>query len=167
MSVSAMLAIPKNALLNLGFSNTENVHYQLDPDTLTEQAVKRGDGVLNDTGALVINTGKFTGRSPKDKFTVKDALTENSVHWNDFNIPFEEKNFFQLKEKMLTHLSGKEIWVRDCYACAEKAYQLRLRVINENPWSNLFCYNMFIRPEEKDLENFEPHWHIIQAPSFN
>lgn len=67
---------------------------------------------------------------------------------------------------MLAHLSGKEIWVRDCYACAEEAYQLRLRVINENPWSNLFCYNMFIRPGEKDLENFEPHWHIIQAPSF-
>ena len=67
---------------------------------------------------------------------------------------------------MLTHLSGKEIWVRDCYACSEESYRLKLRVINENPWSNLFCYNMFIRPEEKDLENFEPNWHIIQAPGF-
>lgn len=166
MSVKTMLAVPKNALLKLGFSNAENIHYQLDPATLTEQAVRRGDGVLNDTGALLVNTGKFTGRSPKDKFTVKDAVTENTVNWNDFNIPFEEKYFFQLKEKMLAHLSEKELWVRDCYACAEEAYRLRLRVINENPWSNLFCYNMFIRPEEKDLENFEPHWHVIQAPSF-
>ncbi len=166
MSVQTTIAPPFDALKKLGLNPIKNVNYQLSPNQLTEQAVQRGDGVLNDTGALLINTGKFTGRSPKDKFTVKDALTENTVHWNDFNIPFEEKNFFQLKEKMLAHLSDKEIWVRDCYACAEEAYRLRLRVINENPWSNLFCYNMFIRPEEKDLENFEPHWHIIQAPSF-
>jgi phosphoenolpyruvate carboxykinase (ATP) len=166
MSVSTTLTAPIDALKKLGLSLSGNVHYQLSPDQLTDQAVQRGDGVLNDTGALLINTGKFTGRSPKDKFTVKDALTENTVHWNDFNIPFEEKNFFQLKEKMLAYLGDKEIWVRDCYACAEEAYRLKLRVINENPWSNLFCYNMFIRPEEKDLENFEPNWHIIQAPSF-
>lgn len=166
MSVTTTLTAPVDSLKKLGLTSLEKVHYQLSPDQLTEQAVQRGDGVLNDTGALLINTGKFTGRSPKDKFTVKDALTENTVHWNDFNIPFEEKYFFQLKEKMLAHLSGKEIWVRDCFACAEVAYRLKLRVINENPWSNLFCYNMFIRPDEKDLEHFEPHWHIIQAPSF-
>ena len=98
MSVQTMIAAPKNALLKLGFSNVENVHYQLDPTTLTEQSVKRGDGVLNDTGALLVNTGKFTGRSPKDKFTVKDAITENTVNWNDFNLPIEEIYFFQLKE---------------------------------------------------------------------
>ncbi|MBK7557266.1 MAG: phosphoenolpyruvate carboxykinase (ATP) [Chitinophagaceae bacterium] len=166
MSVTTSLTAPVDSLKKLGLTSFENVHYQLSPDQLTEQAVQRGDGVLNDTGALLINTGKYTGRSPKDKFTVKDALTENTVHWNDFNIPFEEKYFLQLKEKMLVHLSGEELWVRDCYACAEEAYRLKIRVINENPWSNLFCYNMFIRPEEKDLENFEPEWHIIQAPSF-
>ena len=166
MSIPTMFSIPKNALVNLGLRVTDDIHYQLGPKELSAQTVARGEGVLNDTGALVINTGKFTGRSPKDKFTVKDALTENTVYWNDFNIPFEEKNFFQLKEKMLAYLSDKEIWVRDCHACAEDAFRLRLRVINENPWSNLFCYNMFIRPEEKDLENFVPHWHIIQAPGF-
>ncbi len=166
MSVPTMLAVPKNALKGLGLSLSGNVHYQLSPAKLTEQTVQRGEGVLNDTGALLINTGKFTGRSPKDKFTVKDDLTKDTVHWNDFNIPFEEKYFFQLKEKMLAYLAGKELWVRDCYACADEAYKLRLRVINENPWSNLFCYNMFIRPEEKDLENFTPNWHIIQAPGF-
>ena len=99
MSISTMLAAPKSALKTLGLSTSKNIHYQLSPSTLTEQAVQRGEGVLNDTGALLINTGKFTGRSPKDKFTVKDTLTENTVHWNDFNIPFEEKNFFSLKEK--------------------------------------------------------------------
>jgi len=166
MSIPTVFSLSKNALINLGLKNTGDIHYQLSPEELTAQAVARGEGVLNDTGALVINTGKFTGRSPKDKFTVKDALTENTVHWNDFNIPFEEKNFFQLKDKMMAYLADKEIWVRDCYACADDAFRLRLRVINENPWSNLFCYNMFIRPEEKDLENFTPHWHIIQAPGF-
>ena len=158
--------MPKNLLVNLGLKFTENIHYQLPPDELTHQTLSRGEGVLNDTGALVIHTGKFTGRSPKDKFTVKDDLTASTVHWNEFNIPIEEKYFFRLKDKMMAYLDEREIWVRDCYACAEKDFQLRLRVINENPWSNLFCYNMFIRPEEKDLETFSPHWHIIQAPGF-
>ena len=166
MSIPTMFSLPKNSLVNLGLSIEEHIHYQLNPSELTEQTIYRGEGVLNDTGALVINTGKFTGRSPKDKFTVKDNLTENTVHWNEFNIPFEEKNFLFLKQKMLAYLSGKEIWIRDCYACADNDLQLRLRVINENPWSNLFCYNMFIRPKPEELESFIPHWHIIQAPGF-
>lgn len=166
MSVNLLLEAPVGALAELGLQTTRPIHYQLNPAELTEQTVKREEGVLNDTGALVIKTGKFTGRSPKDKFTVKDELTTDTVHWNNFNIPMEEKNFFQLKEKMIKYLSGKEIWVRDCFACAEEEYRLRLRVINENPWSNLFCYNMFIRPTEKELEGFVPHWHIIQAPGF-
>src|SRR5689334_8464761 len=166
MSVPTMIALPKNALVNLGLKLSDDIHYQLTPEELTEQTIQRGEGVLNDTGALVINTGKFTGRSPKDKFTVKDAVTENTVHWNDFNIPIEEKYFLQLKDKMLKYLGQKEIWVRDCYACADERYKLSLRVVNEQPSANLFCYNMFIRPEEKDLEHFTPHWHIIQAPGF-
>ncbi|MBL0056059.1 MAG: phosphoenolpyruvate carboxykinase (ATP) [Chitinophagaceae bacterium] len=166
MSVPSKITISRNALINMGLRTNDKIHYQLSPSELAEQTLLRGEGVLNDTGALLINTGKFTGRSPKDKFTVRDAMTENTVHWNDFNIPFEEQQFFSLKEKMLAYLDDKEIWVRDCYACADDSFRLRLRVINENPWSNLFCYNMFIRPEEKDLEGFEPHWHIIQAPGF-
>ena len=68
---------------------------------------------------------------------------------------------------MLSHIENKEIWVRDCYACADPDYRLNIRVINENPWSNLFAYNMFLRPKEEELENFKPDWHIIQMPSFN
>jgi phosphoenolpyruvate carboxykinase (ATP) len=166
MSIPSMLSMPRINLVNLGLRMGENIHYQLDPEELTEQTLLRGEGWLNDTGALVINTGKFTGRSPKDKFTVKDALTEETVHWNDFNLPFEERHFFQLKDKMMAYLQGREIWVRDCLACADLNFQLRLRVINEQPSANLFCYNMFIRPVESELENFVPHWHIIQAPGF-
>ncbi len=166
MSVNIMLEAPTGALAELGLQTNEPIHYQLSPSELSEQTVKRNEGVLNDTGALVINTGTFTGRSPKDKFTVKDELTADTVHWNNFNIPMEERLFFQLKEKMISYLSGKEIWVRDCFACADENYRLSLRVINENPWSNLFCYNMFIRPTEKELDNFVAQWHIIQAPGF-
>ena len=165
MSVPTMM-IPADALVKLGLQFSDNIHYQLSPDELTEQTVQRGEGELNDTGALVIKTGKFTGRSPKDKYIVKDALTENTINWNDFNIAMDEKYFHQLHKKMVDYLKDKELWVRDCNACADEHYRLNLRVINENPWSNLFCYNMFIRPTEEQLENFKPQWHIIHAPGF-
>jgi phosphoenolpyruvate carboxykinase (ATP) len=159
--------VPMEKLLQLGLSEATNVHYQLSPDELVQQAVELGQGELNDTGALVIKTGEFTGRSPQDKFIVKDAITENSVHWNNFNLPIDEKYFHQLKKKLLNYLATKDsVWVRDAYACADPAYRLNIRVINENPWSNLFAYNMFLRPAEDELEEFEPDWHIIQAPGF-
>lgn len=163
---STMLALPKKALINIGLKLSENIHYQLSAEELTNQTVKRNEGLLNDTGALVIKTGEFTGRSPKDKFIVKDELTADSVHWNEFNIPIDAKYFDQLQNKMLAYLENKEIWVRDCYACADPKYRLSIRVINENPWSNLFAHNMFLRPKEEELENFAPDWHIIQAPGF-
>ncbi len=165
--ITETMMIPKNLLPGFSFSANTTLHYQLTPSELTEQAIWRGQGVLNDTGALCIQTGEFTGRSPKDKFIVKDAITAEAVDWNNFNIPVEEKYFLQLRKKLLHYLGSKEeIWVRDAYACADANYRLNIRVINENPWSNLFAYNMFLRPEEKELENFEPEWHIIQAPGF-
>lgn len=166
MSVSTMPTPPLAALKDLGLKTTQPIHYQLSPAELTEQSVQRGEGVLSDTGALVIKTGEFTGRSPKDKFIVQDELTAGSVHWNDFNLPIGEKYFDQMYDKMVNYLSGKEMWVRDSYACADPAYRLNIRVINENPWSNLFAYNMFLRPTEDELDNFKADWHIIQAPGF-
>ncbi|MBC7866030.1 MAG: phosphoenolpyruvate carboxykinase (ATP), partial [Gloeobacteraceae cyanobacterium ES-bin-316] len=166
MSVSTMLEAPIRALGELGLLNTQNIYYQLTPAQLTDQALTRGEAAVNNTGALVIKTGKFTGRSPKDKFTVKDELTTDTVDWNEFNIAIDEKYFFQLKEKMLQYLADKEVWVRDCFACADEKFKLSLRVINEQPAHNLFCYNMFMRPAEKDLDTFLPSWHVIQAPGF-
>ena len=165
MSASTMM-ISTEELVKIGLQVSDNIHYQLSPEELTEQTVQRGEGELNDTGALVIKTGKFTGRSPKDKYVVKDELSSSTVNWNDFNIAIDEKYFHQLHKKMVDYLAGKELWIRDCHACADTRYQLNLRVVNENPWSNLFCYNMFIRPTENELENFKPHWHIIHAPGF-
>ena len=149
------------------FPLTTQVHYQYSPEELVEQTILRQQGVLNDTGALCIHTGAFTGRSPQDKFIVRDTLTANTVNWNNFNIPFEEKHFIRLKEKMLDYLSTKkELWIRDAYVCADEQYRLNIRVINENPWSNLFCYNMFLRPDDSSLNAFVPEWEIIQSPEF-
>ena len=167
MSIPQTLLIPTEKLMQLGVAESVNIHYQLNPEELVEQALERNQGVLNNTGALCINTGEFTGRSPMDKFIVKDAITEKTVHWNNFNIPIDEKYFLQLRTKMLNYISNKEeLWVRDAYACADENYRLNIRVINENPWSNLFAYNMFLRPHEEDLEDFKVDWHIIQSPSF-
>lgn len=164
MSVS-VIALPKESLLSLGLKNIEAIRYQLSPDELVQDTLRIGEGVLNDTGALVIHTGEFTGRSPKDKFTVKDEVTADSVNWNDFNLPIEPQYFDIIYKKIISYLDQqKEIWVRDCYACADPRYRMNIRVITEKPWSNLFAYNMFLRPKEEELENFQTEWHVIAAP---
>ena len=165
--ISETMMIPKTLLQGFALSSNTSLHYQLPPSELVEQTIMRGQGVLNDTGALCIQTGEFTGRSPKDKFIVKDSITTDAIDWNNFNIPIEEKYFLQLRKKMLDYLGSKEeIWVRDAYACADPKYRLNIRVINENPWSNLFAYNMFLRPDEESLATFKADWHIIHAPGF-
>ncbi|RFM26071.1 phosphoenolpyruvate carboxykinase (ATP) [Deminuibacter soli] len=166
MPVVSTLAAPKQ-LARLGLGSHVQVHYQLQPHQLIEQTLQLNQGVLSDTGALCINTGQFTGRSPQDKFMVKDALTECSINWNNFNIPIDEQHFIQLKRKMIHYLNQRrEVWIRDCQACADERYRFNIRVINEHPWSNLFAHNMFIRPGEDALENFNPEWLVIHAPGF-
>ncbi len=164
MSVPTV-AFPSKSLLKLGLKSAENIHYQSSPEELVQDTLRIGEGVLNDTGALVIRTGEFTGRSPKDKFTVKDETTADSVHWNEFNIPIEPKYFDIVYKKVMDHLAQiPELWVRDCFACADPRFRLNVRCINEKPWNNLFAYNMFLRPTDDELETFEPDWHVISAP---
>jgi phosphoenolpyruvate carboxykinase (ATP) len=156
----------KAALRDLGLKSPTHF-YQLPPQTLIEQTLLRQLGDLSSTGALCIQTGEFTGRCPQDKFIVKDQITAHAVDWKNFNIPINEKRFLQLRRKLTAYLSTKpEIWVRDCVACANPAYQLKIRVINEDPYSNLFAYNMFLRPDSAQVESFQPDWHILQAPGF-
>jgi phosphoenolpyruvate carboxykinase (ATP) len=168
MSVTTpVMMIAPEQLAQLGLKKVPRLHYQLKPEELTEQTLRLNQGTLNDTGALCIHTGCFTGRCPQDKFIVKDSITENTVHWNNFNIPIDEKYFHLLRKKMLDYLGSKEeVWIRDCYACADERYRLNIRVINEHPWSNLFVHNMFLRPHEEELEHFDPEWLVVQAPGF-
>ena len=164
MSVPTM-SISTKELLKIGLNNTESIHYQLSPEELVQDTLRTGEGVLNDTGALVIQTGEFTGRSPKDKFIVKDDITTDSVYWNEFNIPIEPRYFDIIFREISEYLDQiPELWVRDCIACADPRYRLNIRVVNEKPWNNLFAYNMFLRPTEEELDSFRPDWHIISAP---
>lgn len=157
---------PNADLSKLGLKNISTVYWNLSPNELVEKTVSVGQGVLADNGALCVNTGEFTGRSPKDKFTVKDAKTEKTVNWNDINIPISPKNFDKLYDKVINYLSGKELFVRDCYACADPKYKMNIRVISNLPWSSLFAYNMFLRHSDSELTDVEPEWLIIQAPDF-
>lgn len=166
MSIPTLFNLPKNLLFNLGLKSAENIYYQLPPEELISQSVEKGEGVLSDTGALVIDTGEFTGRSPEDRFIVKDEIPASTIDWNKFNLPIEEKYFDNLYNKMVGFLNNKKLWIRDCYACAHPDYRLNIRVINENPCCNLFAYNMFLRPDEKDLDDIEIDWHLIQVPHF-
>ena len=158
---------PKTANLNqLGLSNISNAYWNLTPAELIEETVIRGMGVLTDTGAIAIDTGEFTGRSPKDRFIVCDEYTENAVWWGDINIKFSSEKFDSLYAKMTSYLQNKDVFVRDSFACSDDRFKLNIRVVNEYPWSNHFADNMFISPKNDELENFNPDWHIINAPGF-
>ncbi|MBG8554036.1 phosphoenolpyruvate carboxykinase (ATP) [Hymenobacter guriensis] len=151
----------------LGFTRTTGpVYLNLPPADLVEHALRRSEGTLTDTGALMADTGKFTGRSPKDRFVVRDESTAESVWWGDINIPFAADKFDQLHVKMVEYLADKELFVRDAYAGAHPEYQLKLRVVNELAWHNLFCYNMFLRPAEGADTSWTPDFSIICAPGF-
>ena len=156
---------PSAKLSDLGL-DVAVAHWNLSPEELTQQTLALGQGELNDTGALSVSTGKFTGRSPKDKFTVKDAITEDSVDWGDVNIPMAPDTFDALYNKVCAFMKGKEVWVRDAYACADPKFRLNIRVVNETPWANLFCNDLFLRPTADELQSQQPDWIILQAPSF-
>ena len=156
----------KAGLYSLGLNGSTKVHWNLSPAELVEQAILRGEGSLCDNGALAADTGKFTGRSPKDKFVVCDELTENSVWWGDVNIKISPEHFDKLYDKVIAYLNGKELFVRDSYACAAPEYRMNIRVISESAFQSLFANNLFLRPTAEELVNFEPDWKIIAAPSF-
>ena len=142
------------------------IHYQLSSEELHDLTVQNGQGIEVSTQSLAVNTGEFTGRSPKDRFIVKDNITKNHVWWGNVNIPFTPEAFEALYNKVTAYISNKEIYVRDAYVCSDPNYRLNVRVITETPWANLFCYNMFLRPEKKELENFTPEWTLLCVPSF-
>lgn len=153
------------ALEDLGIKNA-SIHYQLSANELHDLTIQSGQGIENSTGALAINTGTFTGRSPQDRFIVKDSITKDKVWWGNVNIPFEPKAFDALLKKMTAYLSNKEVFVRDTFVCADPNYKLNVRVITETAWANLFCFNMFLRPTKNELYDFEPEWTVICAPNF-
>ena len=115
---------PNASLENLGIKNTKTQYWNLNAEELVEATIRLNQGVLSDTGALAVDTGEFTGRAPKDKFIVKDDNTKDSVDWGGFNLPVEPAVFDNLYAKITAYLGGKEVYVRDSYACADDTYRL-------------------------------------------
>ena len=160
--MSSVLQSPEVAQL-LG---RDKVHRNLFPAPLVEAALRRGEAELAAGGSLVAETGKRTGRSPKDKFTIKDALTENKVAWGSANQPFPPDKFDALYGRVLEYLKGKELFVQDLFSGADPKYRLPIQVINEYAWHNLFVRQLFIRPTAEELKTHKPEFTIVSAPSF-
>ena len=142
------------------------VHCDLSPSELHRITLERAMGREADSRALAVRTGRFTGRSPKDRFIVRDAITADRVWWGDINMPFDPEAFDALYERVAEYLSGKDLYVRNAYVCAHPHYRLKIKSINEYPWSNLFVYNMFLRPFREALQDFQADWLIVNAPGF-
>ena len=157
---------PKANLATHGLNSFNTAYWNTSVPELVEHTLAIGEGELTNTGALSIKTGEFTGRSPKDKFIVKDATTAESVNWGSINIPFDADKFDQLHKKICAYLADKNVYVQDASACADEKYSLKLRLIAEKPWSAMFANNMFIRHAAEALQNFDPEWTIICAPGF-
>ena len=157
---------PNASLSDLGISEFKAAYWNLSPKELVAHTVQNRQGQLSDSGALVVQTGKFTGRSPKDRFIVKDKVTSNTVDWNDINKPILPMYYQQLRSKLIEHLSNTELYVRDAYACSDEKYRLSLRLVAEYPWSAMFAHNMFLRPSTNEILNANPEWTILCAPEF-
>lgn len=141
-------------------------HWNLPPEELQRITVEKGMGKETENGTLAINTGKFTGRSPQDRFLVRDNYTEDKVWWGKVNKPISPENFDKLEKEIVNYLSGKEIYVRDGYVCADPKYRMNVRTVTEYPWSNMFVFNMFLRPTKEELENFNEEWLVLCAPGY-
>ena len=155
-----------NATLEVIGINNATVNWNISPADLAKKSIELGMAEETSSGAINVLTGKFTGRSPKDRFIVKDEITEDAIWWGDINIPFGADAFDKLYNDVVEYLSGKEIWTRDAFACASDDFKMNLRVTTEYPWLNMFAYNMFLRPTDAEIETFDPEWNVISAPGF-
>ncbi|WP_295080524.1 phosphoenolpyruvate carboxykinase [Tabrizicola sp.] len=156
---------PNQTLETQGITGVAVAHYNYAEPALVEAAVLRGEGRLGRGGAFLCSTGQFTGRSPKDKFVVRTATTEETIWW-DNNAAMSPEAYARLKADMLAHVKGGELFVQDLYAGADPMHRLDVRVVTELAWHGLFIRHLLRRPARADLDGFTPEWTIINCPSF-
>lgn len=156
-----------NDLKNLELFNLEKIYYNLSPAQLIEKALENGEGKLSNTGALVITTGKYTGRSPDDKFIVDTKNVHDKIAWGDINRPIKRETFLKLYQRVLAYLQSKEAYVFDGFAGADEKYRKKFRFVNEVASQNLFIHQLLIRPTEEELAVYgEPDFTIVSVPNF-
>jgi phosphoenolpyruvate carboxykinase (ATP) len=159
--------VPQFDLEAQGIETSAELHWNLTTAPLVEQAIARGEGELAKDGPLVVKTGKHTGRSANDKFTVRDAETESTVWWGKTNKPMSPEAFAALKADFLAHLKTRDtLFVADLFGGSQPEHRVKVRVINEYAWHNLFIRTMLVRPENDELAGFTPEFTIIDLPSF-
>jgi len=162
----AGFVIPKFGIESLGLKNLSNVHWNLSVPALYEEAVRRREGSIADGGAFAVRTGVHTGRSPNDKFFVEDSESSGRIDWGKTNKPISPERYRALYNRMLGYAQRRELFVRDCWAGADPAHRIGVRVITETAWHNLFARNMFLRPRREELEGFKPEFTILNLPGF-
>src|SRR6202789_2465354 len=140
-------------------------HFNLSPAHLVEHAIHRNEAKMAANGSIVGYTNR-TGRSPKDKFIVKDEITAGTVAWGAVNAAFEPEKFDALYERVMEHLRGRELFVQDLFCGADPTYRLPVRIVNEYAWHNLFVRQLFIRPTPEELRTYHPEFTVIAAPDF-
>jgi len=150
----------------LGLKNTDNVYWNLNPSQLYEHAIQNLEGILTDKMAIRILTGKYTGRSPKDKFIVEQNSVTDSIDWGDVNKPISKEVFDNLHKQVVDYLADKDLYVKDLYAGADSDYRLNVRVVSEAAYHALFAHNMFILPEKEELKKHDPEFTVLAAPNF-
>jgi phosphoenolpyruvate carboxykinase (ATP) len=159
--------VPTFSLASMGIETGAELHWNLTTAPLVEHAVRRGEGILAKDGPLVVATGKHTGRSANDKFIVRDAETEQTVWWGKTNKAMAPDHFQALKQDFFAHLKTKPtLFVQDLYGGSQPEHRVRVRVINEFAWHNLFIRTLLVRPDAADLPGFAPEYTIIDLPSF-
>jgi len=154
-------------LVNHGLSNLNTVYWNLPPEALYEETVFRREARIARTGPLVVNSGKHTARAAQDKYIVREPTTEEHIWWGEYNRPMNPDKFNELFSRLQGYLQGRDVFVQDCYAGADPAYRLPIRVISELAWHSLFVRNMFILPRNRDeYRQHVPEFTVIAVPSF-
>ncbi len=150
----------------LGIINYKNLYRNLEPSKLVRIALEKNEGELTDKGALCINTGKYNGRSPDDRFIVDDDFSHDKINWGKINKPISEENFNHLLKRLTAYIQNKDIFVFDGFVGSDKDYKMKVRIINELASQNLASRNLFIRPDKEQLENFSPDFNVVCFPEF-
>lgn len=157
----------KDFLTKLGIINIGNIHRNLAPARLVEIALAKEEGILASNGALTVKTGKYTGRSPLDRFIVDTQAVHDEIDWGKTNQPMSEENFRHIYYRLAAYLEEKELFIFDGFCGADKDFRIPIKVINQYAWQNLFIHQLLIRPTEEELAGHQPEFTLICAPGFN